>query len=67
VCGVTRLLWVRAAVGPAPTERQELGPLSPPALAKSAGFRSNARAWDSFRRHHPNATTVRPDVDLPTH
>jgi hypothetical protein len=38
-CGVTRLLWVRAAVGPAPTERPELGARCR-RPGKSAGFRS---------------------------
>jgi hypothetical protein len=67
VCGVTRLLWVRAprSVRRRPNDRSS-GPLSSPALAKSAGFRSTLRG-DSFRCHHPNATTARPDVDLPTH
>jgi hypothetical protein len=66
VCGVTRLLWVRAPVGPAPTERPELGP----AVARPGQVGRvpiHAREWDSFRRHHPNATTARTDVDLPTH
>jgi hypothetical protein len=40
VCGVTRLLWARAAVGPAPTERPELGPAVAARPGKSAGFRS---------------------------
>jgi hypothetical protein len=35
---VPRLFWVRAAVGPAPTERPDLGPAVAAALAKSAGF-----------------------------
>jgi hypothetical protein len=67
VCGVTRLLWVRAAVGPAPTERPELGPAVAARPGQVGRVPVHAREWDSFRRHHPNATTARPDVDLPTH
>jgi hypothetical protein len=44
VCGVTRLLWVRAprSVRRRPNDRSS-GPLSSPALAKSAGFRSTLK------------------------
>jgi hypothetical protein len=37
VCGVTRLIWVRAAVGRAPTERPSSGPLSPLAWPSRQG------------------------------
>jgi hypothetical protein len=51
----------------APTERPELGPAVAARPGQVGTVPVYARVWDSFRRHHPNATTARPDVDLPTH